>query len=164
MPLWLSASVPIPGAGSEIISRVSNTPFWNARRRRAILSLLHAQTLCGLINVVTKSGGDQFHGSVFEFLRNTNLDARGYFSPERSTFQQNQYGGTFGGPIKKSKILFFGDHQGQRTVEGIETGIVSVVGIELQRASFRWRVTVLALSIARRVPSSTMATFPEAPL
>jgi hypothetical protein len=118
----------------------------------------------GLINVVTKSGGDQFHGSVFEFLRNTNLDARGYFSPERSTFQQNQYGGTFGGPIKKSKILFFGDHQGQRTVEGIETGIVSVVGIELQRASFRWRVTVLALSIARRVPSSTMATFPEAPL
>src|ERR1700724_939831 len=47
----------------------------------------------GLINVVTKSGGDQFHGSIFEFLRNTDLDARGYFSPERSTFQQNQYGG-----------------------------------------------------------------------
>ncbi|HWO38674.1 MAG TPA: TonB-dependent receptor, partial [Candidatus Acidoferrum sp.] len=80
----------------------------------------------GLINVVTKSGGDKFHGSAFEFLRNTNLDARGYFSPERSTFQQNQYGGTFGGPIKKSKIFFFGDYQGQRTVEGIETGIVSV--------------------------------------
>jgi hypothetical protein len=80
----------------------------------------------GLINVVTKSGGDLFHGSVFEFLRNTGLDARGYFSPERSTFQQNQYGGTFGGPIKKSKVFFFGDYQGQRTVEGIETGIVSV--------------------------------------
>jgi hypothetical protein len=80
----------------------------------------------GLINVVTKSGGDKFHGSAFEFLRNTNLDARGYFSPERSTFQQNQYGGTFGGPIKKSKIFFFGDYQGQRRVEGIETGLVSV--------------------------------------
>jgi hypothetical protein len=80
----------------------------------------------GLINVVTKSGGDHFHGSAFEFLRNTDLDARGYFSPERSTFQQNQYGGTFGGPIKKGKLFFFGDYQGQRTVEGIETGIVSV--------------------------------------
>jgi hypothetical protein len=80
----------------------------------------------GLIDVVTKSGGDQFHGSAFEFLRNTNLDARGYFSPERSTFQQNQYGGTFGGPIKKGKVFFFGDYQGQRTVEGIETGLVSV--------------------------------------
>ena len=80
----------------------------------------------GLANVITKSGGDEFHGSAFEFLRNTDLDARGFFSPERSTFQQNQYGGTFGGPIKKDKAFFFVDYQGQRTVEGIETGIVSV--------------------------------------
>ena len=90
----------------------------------------------GLINVVTKSGGDQFHGSVFEFLRNTALDARGYFSPERSTFQQNQYGGTFGGPIKKGKLFFFGDYQGQRTVEGIETGIVSVPSLLNRTGSF----------------------------
>ena len=90
----------------------------------------------GLINVVTKSGGDKFHGSAFEFLRNTNLDARGYFSPERSTFQQNQYGGTFGGPIKKSKIFFFGDYQGQRTVEGIETGIVSVPSLLNRTGNF----------------------------
>jgi Carboxypeptidase regulatory-like domain len=90
----------------------------------------------GLINVVTKSGGDQFHGSVFEFLRNTNVDARGYFSPERSTFQQNQFGGTFGGPIKKGKIFFFGDYQGQRTVEGIETGLVSVPSLLNRTGNF----------------------------
>jgi hypothetical protein len=90
----------------------------------------------GLINVVTKSGGDQFHGSAFEFLRNTNLDARGYFSPERSTFQQNQYGGIFGGPIKKSKLFFFGDYQGQRTVEGIETGLVSVPSLLNRTGNF----------------------------
>ena len=90
----------------------------------------------GLINVVTKSGGDKFHGSAFEFLRNTNLDARGYFSPERSIFQQNQYGATFGGPIKKSKIFFFGDYQGQRTVEGIETGIVSVPSLLNRSGNF----------------------------
>jgi len=90
----------------------------------------------GLINVVTKSGGDKFHGSAFEFLRNTNLDARGYFSPERSTFQQNQYGGTLGGPIKKSKIFFFGDYQGQRTVEGIETGLVSVPSLLNRTGNF----------------------------
>jgi hypothetical protein len=95
----------------------------------------------GLINVVTKSGGDQFHGSVFEFLRNTNLDARGYFSPERSTFQQNQYGGTFGGPIKKSKVFFFGDYQGQRTVEGIETGIVSVPSLLNRAGNFSDLIT-----------------------
>jgi hypothetical protein len=50
------------------------------------------------------------------------------------------------------------------TPEKIRKKAFHLVGIELQRASFRWRVTVLALSIARRVPSSTMATFPEAPL
>lgn len=81
----------------------------------------------GLINVVTKSGTNKFHGSAFEFLRNTALDAHGFFSPERSTFfQQNQYGGTLGGAIKKDKIFFFADYQGQRTIQGIETGVVSV--------------------------------------
>jgi hypothetical protein len=80
----------------------------------------------GLINVVTKSGGNAFHGSAFEFLRNTDLDAKDYFSTERSTFQQNQYGGTFGGPIKRNKIFFFADYQGQDTKQGQDTGIVAV--------------------------------------
>src|SRR5260370_11500572 len=80
----------------------------------------------GLINVVTKSGGNQFHGSVFDFLRNTELDAKGFFSPERSTFQQNQYGGTFGGPVKENRLFFFRDYQGQRTVQGLETAAVAV--------------------------------------
>ncbi len=87
----------------------------------------------GLVNVVTKSGGDQYHGSIFEFLRNTDLDANAFFSPARSTFQQNQYGGTFGGPIKKDKAFFFVDYQGQRTIQGIETGIVNVPSL-LDRA------------------------------
>src|SRR3984885_6566889 len=60
----------------------------------------------GLINVVTKSGGNAFHGSMFEFLRNTDLDAKDYFSTQRSIFQQNQYGGTLGGPIKSHKLFF----------------------------------------------------------
>jgi hypothetical protein len=107
----------------------------------------------GLINVVTKSGGDKFHGSAFEFLRNTNLDARGYFSPDRSTFQQNQYGGTFGGPIKKSKIFFFGDYQGQRTVEGIETGIVSVPSLLNRTGNF----SDSASSLTGKVNGSSLA-------
>jgi hypothetical protein len=51
----------------------------------------------GVVNVVTKSGGNGLHGSGFEFLRNTALDARNYFSPERSFYRQNQFGGTVGG-------------------------------------------------------------------
>jgi hypothetical protein len=80
----------------------------------------------GLIDVVTKSGGNQFRGSLFEFLRNTNFDARGFFSPERSTFQQNQYGGTVGGPIRENRVFFYGDYQGKRTIQGLETGLITV--------------------------------------
>src|SRR6202048_3252920 len=80
----------------------------------------------GIVNVVTKSGTNAFHGNLFEFFRNTHLDARNYFSPERAAFHQNQYGGTIGGPIRKDKIFFFGDYQGQRYIQGIETGSVNV--------------------------------------
>jgi hypothetical protein len=80
----------------------------------------------GQINVVTKSGGNQFHGNVFEFLRNTDLDARNYFSPTRGAFRQNQFGGTFGGPIRHDKIFFFTDYQGTRQTQGIDTGNISV--------------------------------------
>src|SRR3984893_865190 len=80
----------------------------------------------GLINVVTKSGANAFHGSAFEFLRNTALDAKSYFSSKRSIFQQNQYGGTFGGPIKRNRLFFFGDYQGQHTKQGQDTGQVGV--------------------------------------
>jgi hypothetical protein len=80
----------------------------------------------GVVNVVTKSGANALHGTAFEFLRNTALDARNFFSPERSFYRQNQYGGTLGGPIKKNKIFFFADYQGTRTSQGIDTGLISV--------------------------------------
>jgi hypothetical protein len=90
----------------------------------------------GIINVVTKSGTNAFHGNIFEFFRNTNLDARNYFSPERATFHQNQYGGTFGGPLRKDKIFFFADYQGQRYIQGIETGFVTVPSLANRTGDF----------------------------
>lgn len=72
----------------------------------------------GQINVVTKSGNNEFHGDLFEFLRNTDLDARNFFSPTRGDFKQNQFGGIFGGPIKKNKLFFFVDYQGTRQILG----------------------------------------------
>jgi hypothetical protein len=80
----------------------------------------------GQINVVTKSGSNQFHGNAFEFLRNTDLDARNYFSPTRGAFRQNQFGGTFGGPVHRDRIFFFTDYQGTRQTQGIDTGTISV--------------------------------------
>ena len=77
--------------------------------------------------VVTKSGNNEVHGSVYEFLRNNVLDARNYFDigangpVSAPTFQQNQFGASLGGPIKKDKIFLFGNYEGFRQ-RGIETG------------------------------------------
>jgi hypothetical protein len=84
----------------------------------------------GMVTVVTKSGSDSYHGAAFEFLRNTFLDARGYFDPERPSFQQNQLGGTLGGPIRRKSAYFFTDYQGTRTNEGVATGLISVPSAE----------------------------------
>lgn len=83
----------------------------------------------GQIKVITKSGSNSFHGSAFEFLRNTDLDARNYFSPTRGAFHQNQYGGTYGGPLRRNKLFFFVDYQGTRQVVGIDTGQIPVPSV-----------------------------------
>src|SRR4030088_3307707 len=74
-----------------------------------------------VVNVVTKSGTNSFHGSVFEFFRNDVLNAHGYtFQPTpKAPFKQNQFGGTLGGPIRKDKTFIFGAYEGRRIVHGI---------------------------------------------
>lgn len=65
----------------------------------------------GMVNVVTHSGTNTFHGSAFEFIRNNYLDATNFFSTSKDTLHQNQYGGTFGGPILKNKLFAFAAYQ-----------------------------------------------------
>jgi hypothetical protein len=72
-----------------------------------------------VINVVTKSGTNQWHGSVYEFFRNKALDAKGFLDPSTPDNKQNQFGGTFGGPIKKDRTFFFASYEGRRVVQGI---------------------------------------------
>src|SRR4029078_10422591 len=90
----------------------------------------------GIVNVVTKSGGNQLHGNAFEFLRNTSLDARNFFSPERSFYRQNQFGGTIGGPIRQNKVFYFGDYQGTRTNQGVDTGLIPVPSVANRSGNF----------------------------
>jgi len=79
----------------------------------------------GQINVVTKSGTNDFHGNVFEFFRNTDLNAANFFNAgQRGAYHQNQFGGTLGGPIRKDKLFFFADYQGNRKVVA-QTAVIS---------------------------------------
>lgn len=80
----------------------------------------------GQVLVTTKSGTSQLHGSAFEFLRNTALDARNYFSSDRAAYRQNQFGGAVGGPAFHTGLHWFADYQGTRLTEGIDTGDIAV--------------------------------------
>ncbi|MBV9442967.1 MAG: carboxypeptidase regulatory-like domain-containing protein, partial [Acidobacteriaceae bacterium] len=80
----------------------------------------------GILNMSTKSGTDQFHGGLFEFLRNDKLDARNFFSPKRDVLKRNQFGGDLGGPLPlpgflggKGKTFFFVDYEGMRQRAGL---------------------------------------------
>src|SRR5271169_3371198 len=75
--------------------------------------------------VTTKSGSNDFHGSAFEFLRNTDLNARSFFAASTETFNLNQFGASVGGPVKKNKVLFFADFEQKDQRRGIPfTGLV----------------------------------------
>jgi hypothetical protein len=80
----------------------------------------------GQINVITKSGTDRFHGDMFEFVRNTDLETRNFYDTNRGPYQQDQFGGTVGGPIKRNRLFFFADYQGNRKVLGQSSGQVTV--------------------------------------
>jgi hypothetical protein len=86
-----------------------------------------------VVNAATKSGTNSLHGSLYEYLRNDNLDARSYFDPlNQPEFQRNQFGGALGGRIKKDKLFFFGNYEGLRAIQGVSR--LPVVPTDAQRA------------------------------
>jgi Carboxypeptidase regulatory-like domain len=79
-----------------------------------------------VVNVVTKSGTNAYHGDVYEFFRNNVLNTRGYFDQTVAAYHQNQFGATFGGPIKKDKTFFFASYEGNRQITGVSSGTVNL--------------------------------------
>jgi Carboxypeptidase regulatory-like domain/TonB-dependent Receptor Plug Domain len=77
-----------------------------------------------IVNVVTKSGTNNIHGDVYEFFRNSVLNTKGFFDPSVPDYQQNQFGATLGGPIRKDKTFVFGSYEGNRLKQGISSGQV----------------------------------------
>ena len=74
----------------------------------------YGRNMGAIINAVTKSGTNEFHGSAYEFVRNDILDARSFFGLEKGKLRRNQYGGTFGGPIARNRAFFFGAYEAVR--------------------------------------------------
>jgi hypothetical protein len=82
----------------------------------------YGKTSGGVINAVTRSGTDDYHGSAYEFLRNSALDARNFFDgPQVPPFKRNQFGGSVGGPIRRDRTFFFVDYEGLHQSLGVTT-------------------------------------------
>lgn len=99
LPINTPLIVPSPDAIAEV-SLVTNT-----------INPEYGRNGGAILNATTKSGSNQFHGTAFEFYRDTFLNTRNFFSPSQTIFHQNQIGGTIGGPIKKDKAFFFFSYQ-----------------------------------------------------
>jgi len=90
----------------------------------------YGKTSGGVINAITRSGTGAFHGSAYEFLRNSALDARNFFDgPKIPSFKRNQFGGSIGGPIIRERTFFFFDYEGIRQSKGI-TAVTTVPSLD----------------------------------
>ncbi|MGA8432652.1 MAG: carboxypeptidase-like regulatory domain-containing protein [Candidatus Sulfotelmatobacter sp.] len=100
--------------------------------------------------VTTKSGSNQLHGSLFEFFRNTDLDARSYFATSVEKFNLNQFGGSLGGPIKKDKTFFFVDYQAKMQRKGVPfTGFVPSTAMTTPDANGDYDFSADPVGVAR---------------
>jgi hypothetical protein len=90
----------------------------------------------GVMNAITKSGTNGFHGAAFEFMRNDKLDARNFFDPSKSELRRNQFGYALGGPFWRNKLFWFTDYQGTRQVQGASTGLVDVPSVDQRNGNF----------------------------
>jgi hypothetical protein len=93
----------------------------------------------GQINIVSKSGSNEFHGSLFEFLRNDKMDARNPFDTSKQPFRLNQFGGNLGGPIIKNRTFFFANY------EGLRQRVSQTFRNDVPSAAFRERATTPAI-------------------
>jgi hypothetical protein len=96
----------------------------------------YGQHSAAAVNAVTKSGGNSFHGDAFEFLRNGDFNARDAFAPSRDTLKRNQFGGTFGGPIRRNKIFFFLGYQGTLNRSDPSGGVAFIPTPAMQAGDF----------------------------
>jgi Carboxypeptidase regulatory-like domain/TonB dependent receptor len=107
----------------------------------------------GQINIVSKSGSNEFHGSVFEFLRNDKLDARNPFDTSKQPFRLNQFGGNIGGPIVRNRTFFFANF------EALRQRVTQTITNEVPSAAFRARATNSAIRpILDAYPNGTVRT------
>jgi hypothetical protein len=109
------------GRQESRISRTSVDAIQEFKVMSGVYSAEYGRSTGDVVNVITKSGGNTAHGALFEYFRNDVLDAKNYFSTQKTPLRLNQFGGNLGGPIKKDKLFFFVNYEGVRQIVNVPT-------------------------------------------
>ena len=151
------------GSSAQIIQPVIDA-IEEFKVQTSTFSAEFGQSAGGVVNVSLKSGGNQLHGSLFEFLRNSQMDATPYFQPPggKPQFIQNQYGATLGGPLRKNRTFFFGAWQGSREINAAPQ-VGTVPTLEAREGIIR-QTPIYDPATTRRNPNGSgyvRSVFPE---
>ncbi|MBA3712027.1 MAG: TonB-dependent receptor [Pyrinomonadaceae bacterium] len=145
----INLPLPFPDALQEFSVQTSAIPASYGVRAGAV------------VNIITKSGTNEFHGNVFNFLRTGATNAKNFFASERDALKRNQFGGTIGGPIVHNKLFFFGGYQGTRTRTAPATNTVFVPTAQILRGDFSTLTSTTCSPTARTLYDPlTGAPFP----
>jgi hypothetical protein len=127
-------------AGDQMINSPSIEPSADSISEFRVISHNYDAALGrnsgSVLNVITKSGGSAFHGSLYEFFRNNVLNANGFFDPTKPDFKQNDFGGTAGGPLWRDKTFLFASYEGRRVRQGIPSDSVVVPTVAEREGDF----------------------------
>src|SRR5262249_24386637 len=123
----------------ETTNQPLHRPILDAVREFKVLtgtcSAEYGRQAGGQVIVTTQAGTNAFHGSLWEFHRNSVLDARNFFAPQKPSFRRNQFGAVLGGPIKKDRTFFFVAYEGQRRGQQ-EAGLATVPSAAFRNGDF----------------------------
>jgi hypothetical protein len=123
----------------ETTNQPLHRPILDAVREFKVLtgtySAEHGRQAGGQVMVTTRSGTNAFHGAAWEFHRNSPLDARNFFAPQKPSFRRNQFGGVLGGPIRRDRTFFFLAYEGQRRGQQ-EAGLATVPSLAFRNGDF----------------------------
>jgi hypothetical protein len=93
------------------------------------------RTAGGVVNILTKAGTNDFHGTAFEFARSDRFDAKNYFATTKPELRQDQYGGSIGGPLRTDRTFFFADYEGFRQRQGV-TNVITIPTARMRTGDF----------------------------
>lgn len=155
----IETPTPADGAGTGRLNTISIDAIREFQIETGSFSAVNGRATGAIVNLVSKSGSDAFHGTAFEYFRNNYLDALNKFATSATPLRQNQFGGSLGGPILKNKLFFFGNYEGSRALIG------QIITSNVPTQSFRQAAPAVyapyfaALPLPQTVVSSTTGVY-----